>query len=48
MGARDERRTVPLGSKPELICASPASVIFRSVSSSTGIDSPDKSFGVTQ
>ena len=48
MGARDERRTVPFGSRPELTCAKPASVIFRSVSSRTGIESPDMSFGVTQ
>jgi len=48
MGARDDRRTVPAGSKPELICAKPASVILRSVFSRTGIDSPDKSFGVAQ
>src|SRR5690606_35658412 len=48
MGARDESNTVPAGRRPELILARPASVIFRSVSSSTGNRRLERSFGVAQ
>ena len=48
MGAREDSSTVPGGNNPELICATPASVILRSVFSRTGVDKVDRSFGVAQ
>src|SRR5438128_1483778 len=47
-GARDESKSVPVGSKPEEIFAMPASVSLRSVSRRTGAWSEEKSFGVVQ
>ena len=48
IGARDDIRRVPLGSRPEEICRSPASVTRRTVLMRTLVDSLAKSFGVTQ
>ena len=48
IGALDDRRTVPGGSRPEPICERPASVTSLSVSRRTGVDNRDKSLGVAQ